>query len=105
MTVVRNIPGAEELLGKGVYQGMPKEVPRPVRDRQAVVAGEPAACAAAARLLGEAGWRVTVVKPDTELVCAAGIEYLEALVLRRVGTGRIDAVNASALFMFSHTAA
>jgi hypothetical protein len=35
----------------------------------------------------------------TELVCATGIDYLEALVLRRIDTGRIEACNASALFI------
>jgi hypothetical protein len=34
-----------------------------------------------------------------ELVCATGIEYLEALVLRRIDTGRIEACSASALFI------
>lgn len=115
MTIPADIPGADELLGKGVYRGMPKDVPQPVRDRHAVVVGEPAECAAAARHLGEAGWKVTVVtgesdcgcgmrrecrrKVGTEVVCATGIEYLEALVLRRIDTGRIEACNASALFV------
>ena len=117
MTVVTAIPGAEELVGKGVYRGMPKNLPQPVRDRHAVVVGLPAACAAAARQLGEAGWTVTVVTHErcwrcvvhrecrrrvaTELVCATVIEYLEALVLRRIDTGRIEALNASALFILS----
>jgi hypothetical protein len=109
------IPGAGELLGKGVYRGMPKDVPPPVRDRRAVVVGDPADCAAVARQLGEAGWNVTLVtrercggcgvhrkcrlRAGTELVCVAGIEHLEVLVLRRIDTGRIEACNASALFI------
>jgi hypothetical protein len=115
MTVVTAIAGAEELVGKGVYCGMPKNVPPPVRDRHAVVAGQPAECAVAARQLAEVGWTVTVVTREkccgcdvhrgcrrrvgTELVCATGIDYLEALVLRRIDTGRIDACNVSALFI------
>jgi hypothetical protein len=115
MTAVTAIAGAAELVGKGVYCGMPKNVPPPVRDRHAVVAGQPAECAAAARHLAEVGWAVTVVtrekccgcdvhrgcrrRAGTELVCATGIEYLEALVLRRIDTGRIEAYNASALFI------
>ena len=115
MTVVSAIPGAEELIGKGVYRGMPKNVPQPIRDRHAVVVGQAAECAAAARQLAEAGWTVTVVMGEkycacgvhrgcrrqvgTELVCATGIDYLEALVLRRIDTGRVDACNASALFI------
>ena len=115
MTVVTTIAGAAELVGKGVYCGVPKNVPPPVRDRHAVVAGQPAECAVAARQLAEAGWTVTVVtrhkccgcgvhrgcrrRIGTELVCATGIDYLEALVLRRIDTGRIDACNASALFI------
>ena len=115
MTVITEIPGARELVGKGVYCGMPKDVPRPVRDRHAAVVGEPADCAAAARQLREAGWKVTVVTREgccdcrgrcecrrtvgRDPVCAAGIEYLEAVVLRRIETRRIEACNASALFI------
>ena len=115
MTVVTAIVGAAELVGKGVYCGMPKNVPPPVRNRHAVVAGQPAECAAAGLQLAEAGWTVTVVMREkccgcdvhrecrrrvgTEVVCATGIDYLEALVLRRVDSGRIDACNASALFI------
>jgi hypothetical protein len=63
-----------------------------------------------------AGWSVTVVMRErkrgrvglarncrrrvgTEVVCATGGDYLEAVVLRRVDTGRIDACNASAFFI------
>jgi hypothetical protein len=108
------IAGADELVGKGVYQGLPSEIPQPVRDQNAVVVGEAAECAIAARQLGKAGWKVTVVtrgpcggvvgrncrrRTGTEVVCAAGGEYLEAVVLRRVDTGRMAACNASALFV------
>ena len=108
------IPGAGELLGRGVYRGLPNDIPEPVRGRNAVVVGEPRECAAAARQLSRSGWSVTVVtrqrrcrgiardcrrRVSTELVCAAGAEYLEAVVLRRIDTGRIDACNASALFI------
>jgi thioredoxin reductase len=115
MTTATAIAGAAELMGKGVYCGMPKNVPPPIRNRHAVVIGQPAECTAAARQLAEAGWTVTVVmrekqcgcdvhrgcrrKVGTELVCATGIDYLEALVLRRIDTGRIAACNASALFI------
>ena len=80
-----------------------------------MVVGPTAECAAAARQLAEGGWTVTVVmrekycacdvdrgcrrKVGTKLVCATGIDYLEALVLRRIDSGRIDACNASALFI------
>ena len=103
MTVADAIPGAKELVGKGVYRGVPANVPYPVRDRHAVVVGKPAECAAAARRVADAGWTVTVAAPQrccgSSVVCAAGIEYLEAVVLRRVGSGRIEACNASALFI------
>jgi hypothetical protein len=33
------------------------------------------------------------------VVCATGIGHLEALVLRRIDTGRIEACSASALFI------
>lgn len=114
MTLVTTIPGAEELMGKGVYRGMPHDTPRPVRDGNAVVLGEAAECATTARQLRKAGWRVTIVtrerrgcgigrecrrRAGTEVVCATGGEYLEAVVVRRIDTGRIDACNASALFI------
>lgn len=115
MTLVTAIPGVDELVGKGVYRGMPNAIPLPVRDRNAVVVGEPVECATAARQLSMAGWRVTLVTRErewcgcgvrncrrrvgTEVVCATGGDYLEAVVLRRVDTGRIDACNASALFI------
>ena len=115
MTIPTSIPGADELVGHGVYRGMPGIVPQPLRDGHAVVVGDPAECAPVARQLGEAGWKVTVVTGEsgcgcglrrqcrrrlgTEVVCATGIEYLEALVLRRIDTGRIEACNASALFI------
>ena len=110
------IPGADQLVGKGVYQGLPMEIPRPVRDRNAIVTGEAADCATAAKELEKAGWRVTIVTRErhirgvgracrrmrgTEVVCAAGGEYLEAVVLRRIGSGRLEAFNASALFILS----
>jgi hypothetical protein len=108
------IPGAGELLGRGVYLGLPSDIPKPVRDGHAIVVGEPLECATAAKQLVRRGWSVTVVtrkrrgseisrncrrRGSTELVCAAGTAYLEAVVLRRIDTGRIDASNASALFI------
>jgi hypothetical protein len=116
VTVVPPIAGATELIGKGVYRGFPESVPQPVGDRNAVVVGDAVECAKAARQLGKAGWSVTVVtrqrcgcavgrdcrrRMGTEVVCAAGGECLEAVVLRRIDTGRIDACNASALFILS----
>ena len=116
MTDVITIPGADELVGKGVYRGLPHDIPQPARDPNAVVTGDPVECATAARQLGKAGWSVTVVTPDrcgcgvrrgcrrrvgSEVVCATGGEYLEAVVLRRIDTGQIDACNASALFILS----
>jgi hypothetical protein len=57
-------------------------------------------CAAAARRLRAAGWIVAVgTTARTTLVWASGVEWLEAVVLRRVETGRIHACNASALFI------
>ena len=109
-----SIHGAAELEGKGVYRGLPNDIPVPIGDRRAVIVGDAVKCATAARRLTGAGWHVTVVTHEecgcnagrgcrlwvgTEVVCAAGGEYLEAVVLRRIDTGRIDACNASALFI------
>jgi hypothetical protein len=114
MTDVITVVGARELVGRGVYRGIPNDIPVPVRDRNAVVVGAAVECATAARQLGIAGWKVTVVtcepcssgigracrrKIGTEVVCVAGGDYLEAVVLRRIDSGRIDACNASALFL------
>ena len=108
------IPGAEQLVGKGVYLDLPMEIPRPLRDRNAIVTGEAADCATAATQLQKAGWRVKIVTRErhvrgirrefrrmmgTELVCAAGGEYLEAVVVRRIASGRLEGFNASALFI------
>ena len=70
MTDIITIPGATELVGRGVYRGFPNDIPEPVRDRNAIVAGEAAACARAARPLGKAGWRVTVVTHER---CRCGL--------------------------------
>jgi hypothetical protein len=108
------MPGADQLVGKGVYLELPMEIPPPLRDRNAIVTGEAAHCATAAKQLEKAGWRVNIVTRerhvrgirrefrhmmDTEVVCAAGGEYLEAVVVRRIGSGRLEAFNASALFI------
>jgi hypothetical protein len=114
MTHIVGIPGADQLVGKGVYLGLPMEIPRPLRDRNAIVTGRAADCATAAKQLQKAGWRVKIVMRErdvrgvgrecrlmvgTEVVCAAGGEYLEAVVVRRIGSGRLEAFNASALFI------
>jgi hypothetical protein len=114
------IPGTDELVGKGVYHGIPNDLPHPTGDGHAVVVGDPLACAAAARALLQDGWSVTAVTPErrccagiprecrlrtgTEVVCASGTTNLEALVMRRIRTGRIEAINASALFIVSAAA-
>jgi hypothetical protein len=108
------IPGADQLVGKGVYLELPTEIPRPLRGRNAILTGEAADCATAAKQLQKAGWHVNIVTRErhvrgvgrecrrmvgTEVVCAAGGEYLEAIVVRRIGSGRLEAFNASALFI------
>jgi thioredoxin reductase len=108
------IPGADQLVGKGVYLELPMELPRPLRDRNAIITGEAADWARAAQQLEKVGWRVTIVTRGrhirgvrrevrrmigTDVVCAAGGEYLEAVVVRRMDSGRLEAFNASALFI------
>jgi hypothetical protein len=41
------------------------------------------------------------VRHGTELAWAVGVDHLEALVLRRVATGRIEARNAATFFVLS----
>jgi hypothetical protein len=114
MIHIIGIQGADQLVGKGVYLELPLEIPRPVGDRNAIVTGEAADCATAAKQLEKAGWRVTIVTRGrqvrragregrrmlgTEVVCAAGGDCLEAVVLRRLNSGRLEAFNVSALFI------
>jgi thioredoxin reductase len=119
------VAGMAELLGRGVYTTMPEDVPDVLRGQHAVVVGEPATSAAAALQLSGCGCGVTLVTREparsagipcelrralrgranirmrhrTELAWAVGITHLEAVVLRRVTTGRIEAWNAAALFV------
>jgi len=100
VTPVSSLPGVGELIGKGIYDGVPTELPGPAGNRHAVVIGERAASAQLAERLRTIGWNVTVANVRaTELACATGVARLEAVVLRRIATGRIEARNASALFI------
>jgi thioredoxin reductase len=89
-----------------------------------VVTGEPAAAATAALTLSDCGCSVTLViretgraalpapmrrlvaqranirvRRGTEVAVADGIDQVEVVVLRHLSSGRIDACNASALFV------
>jgi thioredoxin reductase len=98
---------------EGVYTSMPAELPRSVKGRDVVVAGD--GLAAALRL---ADWcssvtfittrktRVPAPHPanlniiyGSEIVCADGVERLESVVVRKSRTGAVSAHNASALFL------
>ncbi|HET6628172.1 MAG TPA: hypothetical protein VFG91_00190 [Woeseiaceae bacterium] len=122
------VPGAMELIGRGIYTALPDELPATLANGHAVVAGDPPAGAAAALRLCGHGCSVTLVvhadarragiAPEVraalrgradvsvrfgmELTWAAGIERLEALVLRHVASGRIEVCNADALFVVSN---
>jgi thioredoxin reductase len=122
-----SVPGMAELLGKGVHTTMPEDVPDALRGQHAVVVGEPVISASAALRLDACGCGVTLVTREpadgpgipselrralrgrtnirmrhrTELAWAVGINHLEAVVLRRVTTGRIEALNAAVLFVLS----
>jgi thioredoxin reductase (NADPH) len=123
------VPGMTELLGRGVFTEVPEDVLEAVRDRYAVVAGDPARAAAVALRLSTCATRVTVVTHElarsagipgelrralrghtnitvrhgVELLWIAGLDHLEAIVLRRTVTGRIEAHNAAALFFIGPT--
>ena len=111
---------------QGLYTELSGDAPRCLCGQHAVVTGEPAAAAAAALKLSACGCAVTLVtrqgartalplavrrtlrergnirlRPGTEVSVAAGIRHLEAVVLRHVATGRIEACNAAALFVLS----
>lgn len=125
---ILDAPGARELVGRGVYTSLPAELPGALAGGPAVVVtgGLPAAAVAALRL-DTHGCAVTLLLPHgardarlspplraalrkrprlsvrygMELEWAAGTERLEALVLRHVASGRIEACNADALFVLS----
>ena len=121
-----DVPGLIDLLGRGVYTTMPPDVETLVSGGHAVVVADPEAGAEAALRLSACACCVTLitrsprrgstalrrvrglsrvrniaVRLGIELVWAAGIEHLEAVVLRRTGSGRIDVCNAAALFLLS----
>ena len=87
-----------ELVGHGVYTAVPDDLPNGVQSRQAVVVGRPdTAAARGARIPGEVRRRPNIqVRYRTELSWAVGIDHLEAVVLRHLTSGRIEACNADA---------
>lgn len=122
---LHQVSGAMELIGRGIYTALPDELPDTLVSGHAVVTGSPAESAAAALQLCGHGCSVTLVlqagahragiAPEVraalrgradvrvrfglELAWAAGIEHLEAIVLRHVTSGRIEVCNADALFV------
>ena len=124
MTNLCEVPGVAELVGRGVYTSVPDHIPI-VQGQHAVVVAKPDVAAAVVLRLSGCGCDVIVVTretahgarvPDafrhrsnirmryrTELSWAVGIEHLEAVVLRHITTGRIEACNAAALFVLSST--
>ena len=56
------------------------------------------------RTLRAAGTRVrrgVTIFTNAEVVCVDGLDRVEAVVVRRIGTGRLIGVNASAIHVFS----
>lgn len=118
-------PGFAELFGVGVHIGAPADFPATLRGRDVVVAGPLVLAGSAALRLSDLGGSVTVVTIDTlrapgvsaslrtalrargnvrvlsrtEIVCAAGVDRLESVVLQHTKTGRITALEATALFL------
>ena len=93
------VPGVTELLGRGIYTSLPENLAEVVRDQRAVIVGRRRSAAAAAARLRAYGCGCVTVGSSGELACAAGVERLEAVVLKRARSGRIEAVNADALFV------
>ena len=118
-------PGFAELLGTGVHVGTPADLPATLRGGDVVIAGPTVAAAVAALRLSDSCGRATVVTGDTlrapgvstslrtalrasanvrvlsrtEIVCAAGVDRLESVVLQHTKRGRITALEAAALFL------
>lgn len=118
-------PGFSDLLGIGVHVGTPADLPATLRGRDVVIAGPTVVAVVAALRLSDSGGSVTVVTGDplrgrgvstslrkalraranvrvrsrTEIVCAAGVDRLESVVLQHTKTGRITALEAAALFL------
>lgn len=114
------LSGARELTGSGLYLGLPDRLPEALRGEEVFVAGEPSAAAEAAlRLAGRCGGVVllaarravparvaarldaagNVTLRSAEVVEVAGVERMEAVVLRDRRTGRTAVRAASALFV------
>ena len=109
------IEGIRALLGAGVYLTLPPELPETLRGRDAVVYGSHAGVVAGALRLGDICGRVTVVTPaaatalrgrgnvsilrGAAIVCVAGVDRLESVLLRHGDAGRFSAVEAAALFL------
>jgi thioredoxin reductase (NADPH) len=118
-------PGFAELLGIGVHVGTPADLPATLRGREVIIAGPIVSASGAALRLSDSGGSVTVVTGEplctpgvstslrtalraranvrvlsrTEIVCAAGVDRLESVVLQHTKTGRITALEAAALFL------
>lgn len=117
------VPGVVELIGHGVYTALPDDLVNVVQGRQAVVVGRSDTAASVALKLSDCGCHVTVVtcetargaripgkvrrRPNvqvryrTELAWAVGIDHLEAVVLRNLTSGRVEACNADALLVLA----
>ena len=111
------VHGIAQLLGRGVYIAVADRLLQRVSGGHVVVVGEPAAAAAAALRLHQQAGHVTLafresgrsadiprrVRTDlrrhasirtlyrTELAWAVGIDQLEAVILRHMPSGRIEA--------------
>jgi hypothetical protein len=117
------VPGVAHLLGRGVYTGVPDDdVLDAIRGQRAVVTGSAGAVAELVPRLSVRLCDVTAVTCETggsarrknvlrrrhlrvrsctELSWAVGIDHLEAVILRHIATGRVEVLNATALFLLS----
>lgn len=116
--VLPGIPGLRGFLGAGAYLDARERPPATACGRGVVLAGDPVRVAAAAAHLGtgcgavtlvtsgrgipeglRGGHSETSVRARTAIVALAGVDHLEAVVLRHLPSGRVTALEAAALYL------
>ena len=120
------VPGAEELSGRGVYYGAAATEAIAYRDQDVYIVGGGNSAGQAAMFFSQYARAVTILvrgpglaetmskylidqiastpnislRPHTEVAEAVGTEHLERLTLRRRDTGECETVEAAGLFVF-----
>ena len=99
----------------GVYTSVPAELPPALRGLDIVIAGgnfyaavQLATSCSSVTYVTARTTRLTGVRPPnvrirygSEVVCADGVEHVETVIVRKLGSGAITACSAAALFLIT----